>query len=207
VISSIYSKATLFLERIKRRFSSHRLPRNQTGKVYIHLGCGEINAPGFINVDALPFSHVHYNQGLEDLHIFPDEYADLMYASHVLEHFGHREVPRVLREWQRVLKRGGVLRLAVPDFDKIVGIYLSEERDVKKILSPLMGGQGNPYNFHKSVFNEAHLKKILLSAGFREVRIWNPQEVELHAFEDWASRQLEFSGKKYSISLNIEAVK
>ncbi len=86
--------------------------------------------------------------------MFPDEYADLIYASHVLEHISHNEVLKVLKEWYRVLKKGGILRLSVPDFDKLIDVYLTEEKDIRAIIGPLMGGQDNPYNFHKSVFNE-----------------------------------------------------
>ena len=207
ILSSIYRDAKLALERIKRRLHPQSLPKNSDGKVYIHIGCGEINAPGFINVDAIPLSHVHYVQEVEDLSIFPNKSADLIYASHVLEHVSHREVPKVLKEWRRVLKEGGILRLSVPDFDKLREVYSSEERDMKTIIMPLMGGQDYAYNFHKTVFNEKYLTELLLSVGFKEVRKWDPEKVELHSFEDWASRPIEIKGRKYLISLNIEAVK
>lgn len=207
ILSSIYRNAKLALERIKRRLHPPSLPKNSDGKVCIHLGCGEINAPGFINVDAVPYSHVHYVQKVEDLSIFPNNYADLIYASHVLEHISHRDVPKVLKEWRRVLKEGGILRLSVPDFDKLIEVYLSEGKDIRAIIMPLMGGQDYAYNFHKTVFNERYLTELLLSVGFREVRRWNPEEVETHDFEDWASKPITIKNKKYFISLNLEAIK
>lgn len=195
------------LEEVKREILPPKLPNNPEGKVYIHLGCGPINAQGFINVDLRPFSHVHYIQEIENLNIFPNEYADLIYASHVLEHVSHCKLSEVLKEWYRVLKKNGILRISVPDFDKIVNVYFSEKNDIKSIISPLMGGQDNLYNFHKSVFNENYLKELLLLTGFRDVRHWNPEETELHSFEDWASRPIKVKSTQYSISLNIEALK
>ncbi len=195
------------LEEVKRELFPPKIPVNKGNKVFIHLGCGPINATGFINVDALPYSHVHYIQTVENLSMFTDEYADLIYASHVLEHISHNVVLKVLKEWHRVLKKGGILRLSVPDFDKLIDVYLTEEKDIRAIIGPLMGGQDNPYNFHKSVFNENYLRELLLSVGFREVRFWDPEKVELHSFEDWASRPIKWKGKEYFISLNIEAVK
>lgn len=162
-------KFTLF-EEVKRELLPPKLPNNPEGKVYIHLGCGPINAQGFINVDIRPYSHIHYIQEVENLSIFPHEYADLIYASHILEHISHNKISAVLKEWWRVLKRGGILRISVPDFEKIINIYLSERKDIKSIIGPLMGGQDNSYNFHKSVFNEHYLKELLLLTGFREVR-------------------------------------
>lgn len=207
ILNATYRDAKLTLESLKRKLHPPLLPKNRDGKVRIHLGCGEINAPGFVNVDAIPFSHVHYIREVDDLRIFPNEYADLVYASHVLEHIGHRDVPKVLKEWRRVLKEEGILRLSVPDFDKLIGVYLAEERDIQAIIPPLMGGQNYTYNFHKTAFNEKYLTELLLSVGFKEVRKWNPEEVELHSFEDWASRPIEIKGEKYLISLNLEAVK
>lgn len=205
ILSLIYRNTKLTFEELKREIHPPKYP--PTGKVYISLGCGEINAPGFINVDAVPYSHVHYVQEVDDLSIFPNKYADLIYASHVLEHISHKDLFKVLREWYRVLKYGGVLRLSVPDFDKLIEIYSSEEKDIRAIIMPLMGGQDYAYNFHKSVFNEKYLTELLLSVGFKEVRKWNPEKVELHSFDDWASRPIEIKGRKYPVSLNIEGVK
>ena len=207
ILSAIYRNAKFTLERIKRRLHPPPLPKNKNGKVYIHLGCGEINGPGFINVDAIPLPQVHYVHEVDDLSIFPNKYADLVYASHVLEHISHRDAPKVLKEWRRVLKEGGILRLSVPDFDKLIEVYSAGERDIQAIMCPLMGGQGYAYNFHKSVFNKKYLTEVLFSVGFKEVRKWDPEKVELHSFDDWASRPIETKGRKYLISLNIEGVK
>lgn len=43
--------------------------------------------------------------------------------------------------------------------------------------------------------------------GFKEVRHWKPDEVDLHPFEDWASRPIKPRSKEYYISLNIEVLK
>ena len=207
VLFRIYSRVETFLGKMKRKVHAPSLPINEDNKVYIHLGCGEINAPGFINVDTIPFSHIHYVLDVEDLSIFSNKYADLIYASHVLEHTSHRNSFKVLKEWYRVLKEGGILRLSVPDLDKLIEVYFAEGKDISAIMCPLTGGQGYAYNFHKSVFNEKYLTELLLSVGFKEVREWKPEEVELHTFDDWASRPIEIKGKKYPISLNIEGVK
>lgn len=196
-----------FFEEIRRELFPPRIAKNENNKIYIHLGCGPVNSPEFINVDIMPYSHIHYIRKVEDLSIFPDEYADLIYACHILEHISHNRVVDVLKEWCRVLKKGGILRLSVPDFDKLIEVYLSEGKDLDSIIGPLVGGQDNPYNYHYSVFNEALLKKLLISAGFKEVREWSPDRVELHNFEDWASRPIKRDKKDYFISLNLEAIK
>ena len=44
-----------------------------------------------------------------------DETYDFVYSSHCLEHMP--EVPLALRNWVRILKKGGVLYFVVPDFE------------------------------------------------------------------------------------------
>lgn len=205
LLSALARETKFTLERVKRRIHPPSLPKNN--KVYIHLGGGEINIPEFINVDIRPLSHIHYVRSAEDLDIFPDKYADLVYACHLLEHFGVQEVPKVLKEWQRILKAGGILRLSVPDFDKLIEIYEGEKRDIQAIISPLTGSQNVGYSPHMSVFKKEYLTQLLLSTGFREVREWNPDEVKLHQFDDWASRPIVRKSGSYSVSLNLEAVR
>ncbi len=192
---------------LRRRFVAPALPVAADGKVRIHLGCGEIAAAGFINVDTRPAPHVHYVRDVTDLSLFADNGADLIYASHVLEHVPHPGLRETLWEWRRVLRPGGILRLSVPDFDQIVHIYQSCDRDMTSVLAVLMGGQEERSNTHHTVFNRAYLEEKLREAGFEEIRPWRPEEVKDHDFEDWASRPLERSGRRFEVSLNLEAVK
>jgi predicted SAM-dependent methyltransferase len=184
------------------------LRREPGAQVLLHIGCGEINAPGFINIDARPYPHVHIvAKNLYRLTMIPDEAADLVYMCHVLEHVSHRAVMETLREMCRVLKRGGVLRISVPDLDHMIALYRTSGNEVAAIEQPLMGGQDYPFNFHHAVFNRAHLQRLLLASGFDLVRAWDPHHCEFHDFDDWASRSVTWNGKEYPISLNVEAVK
>ena len=192
---------------LKRRFVVPRLPQNPDGSVLIHLGCGDIASPEFVNVDVRPAPHIHYVCNVTDLSVFPEDYADLIYACHVLEHIRHPALRQTLWEWRRVLKPGGVLRLSVPDFDKIVHIYELYSRDVACIIDPLLGSQNYEYDAHYSTFNHAYLCAKLAEVGFGRIQSWDPACVEHHDFEDWASLQLQRAGREYQISLNIEAVK
>jgi predicted SAM-dependent methyltransferase len=182
-------------------------PVNHDSRTYIHLGCGEINSPEYINVDSRPFPHIHHQHDVCELSIFKDEFADLIYTSHTLEHVSMLKLTQVLYEWKRVLKKGGILRIGVPNFDAIINIYKDNNQNIDAIWMPLMGGQEYPNNFHYAVFNKNYLTGLLLKCGFSEVSEWNPVVVENHNFEDWTSVKYEVNGKIYPISLNLEAVK
>lgn len=182
-------------------------PRPSAPEVYLHLGCGRIDHPRFVNVDGFPFPHVQHVRPIDDLSIFPDASAALVYACHCLEHFPRARVLPILVEWRRVLRPGGVLRLSVPDFDKLLAIYEAHGRDVFTVDDILMGGQNDRFDFHKAVFTKRSLTTLLERAGLRDVREWTPGSDELTTFDDWSGRQIEIGGQKHAISLNLEAVR
>jgi len=151
--------------------------------IKLDLGAGDISPPGYI-----PLGHSH---GTE---IFPlpyrDNSVDEIRASHVLEHFPHAQLPAVLADWVRVLKTGGVLRIAVPDFAKIAAGYL--EGAVQPTEGYVMGGQSAPDDFHCSIFDVDKLKTLLHGAGLILLRPWSS------GIGDCAD---------YPISLNLEGSK
>lgn len=182
-------------------------PGIESGRVYLHLGSGAVNHPSFINVDALPAPHIHYLRPIDNLSLFRDASVDLIYACHCLEHFSHLQVSRVLSEWYRVLKNGGLLRLSVPDFDLLLEIYNETGGDIDSILGVLMGGQDYKYNFHMTAFNRRSLAALLTKTGFGQPQEWRPGSSELTTFQDFSDYKLQINGKSYPISLNLEAVK
>ena len=192
--------------RVRRIVNPPRLPANGDGRVLLHLGCGPVDAPGYTNVDIQPFPHVHYVHPVHPLEMFPSGSADLIYASHILEHYPFAEARAALKEWYRVLRPGGILRLGVPDFKTLLRIY-EDSGDLREIAGPLMGGQGDPHNFHQSAFDERFLREMLLEAGFGEVRPWDPAAVANHNFQDTTTNIWRVGDKEYAISLNLEAVK
>ena len=116
-----------------RKFRTPPLPRNPAAKVLVHVGCGELNDPRFINVDARAMPHVHHILRTLNLEQFASSSVDLIYACHVLEHVSHAKLQSTLSNWFSRLKTGGVLRLSVPDFDRIVEIYEDQGRDIQAI--------------------------------------------------------------------------
>jgi len=148
----------------------------------LNLGGGNQKIPGFINVDRLN------GQEAYPLPAYADGSVDEIRASHILEHFGHREVPEVLKEWVRVLKPGGVLKIAVPDFD-----YLVQHRhDELPLESYLMGGQSDQNDYHKSIFSERKLRDLMRYVGLTDVTRWQSE------LQDCAS---------LPVSLNLQGVK
>jgi SAM-dependent methyltransferase len=193
---------------IRRKFVTPPPSSQSDGKLRLHIGCGEINSPHFTNIDALPYPHVHIvRNDIMRLPMFDDQSADMVYMCHVLEHVPRKQLDDVIQELRRVLKAGGVLRLAVPDFDLLLDIYKNTGNDLTAIADPLLGSFNNPYDVHYAAFNRQFLGNLLLKNGFREVRSWDPLNCEFHDFEDWASKPIFHDGKPYPVSLNLEGVR
>jgi predicted SAM-dependent methyltransferase len=193
----------------KTRQTFWRVPNASSvdGTLRLHLGCGPINAVGYINIDFAPMRHVHLMQSVERLRRFQTGSVDLIYASHVLEHISHQNTLLVLREWARALKPGGTLRIAVPDFDALVRIYALKNRAIPAIQGMLFGGQDYPGNAHFTAFNSGYLAQLLVEAGFEIPKKWGPIHDEEPFRSDHSGLEVDVDGEKILISLNLEAVR
>lgn len=103
----------------------------------LNLGCGSRFNEGkdWVNIDFTSASPLVRAHNLMEGVPLPDASVDLVYCSHLLEHFSKQEAPAFLSECRRVLKQGGVLRVVVPDLEGITRIYLKsleEARDGKE---------------------------------------------------------------------------
>ncbi len=181
-------------------------------RIKLHLGCGKRRLPGFVHVDLADFPHIDYRRCIESLDFLEDGCAELIYSSHTLEYFDRSEARSVLREWNRVLCPGGLLRLAVPDFLALAEIYF-ERRNLDLILGPLYGrmtivGTGNVI-YHKTVYDFDSLKKILEECGFGEVRRYNWRDTIHREFDDHSQAYIPHMDKENGklISLNVESRK
>lgn len=175
----------------------------------LHLGCSSCFIPGFKHVDLAEFDHIDYQRDVKDLSCFDDNSVSLIYACHVLEYFDLQEAVDVLKEWQRVLKTGGVLRLAVPNFIVLAQVY--HLGSLTSILGPLYGRMsvGNEVIYHKTVYDFESLSYLLRVTGFRGIHRWDWRKTEHSEVDDCSQAYWPHMDKQNGIliSLNVEAVK
>lgn len=180
----------------------------------VHLGCWHRYIPGFVHVDLCDFPHIDHRARIDDLPFFPDDSAELIYCSHALEYFDREQATNVLAEWRRVLKPGGVLRLAVPDFPALVRVY-QQTGDLKKILGPLYGRMeittdaGQLVLYHRTTYDELTLRALLESAGFVQAERWDWRQTEHAMIDDHSQAYYPHMQKEDGIlvSLNMQACK
>ena len=121
---------------------------------------------------------------------FPSSSLDCIFAEQFIEHLSQKGANQFIQESYRTLKKGGCLRLATPDLEKLVLVYLdrnklvSQKDVIKRHLANhridhpnfIRNSKGQFFNDifrlwgHKHIYDYSDLKAILLEAGFVEVR-------------------------------------
>ena len=185
-------------------------------EIKIHLGCGKKYLPGFIHIDIDKHPHIDHNSNIDNLCMFEDNSVDLIYTCHAFEYYDRDQTKEVLKEWHRVLKPKGILRIAVPDFEGITNVYIKYNNlDHQGILGPLFGKwKINPnsekpeYIYHKTTYDFKSLKKVLEENSFEDIKKYNADKVLPENYDDYSKAYVPHMNKSgIHISLNIEATK
>ncbi|MGQ0810074.1 MAG: class I SAM-dependent methyltransferase [Nitrospiraceae bacterium] len=90
----------------------------------LNLGCGPRFHPAWTNIDTRSNSPHVLAHDCRDGIPFPEHSFDVVYHSHILEHFPKIEALRFLKECFRVARPGGIIRVAVPDLEGMARLYL-----------------------------------------------------------------------------------
>jgi SAM-dependent methyltransferase len=175
-------------------------------KKILHVGCGgkrenalpePFNTPEWdeIRLDLNPAVEPDYLADICDMPVVPSDSMDGIYSSHNIEHLYPHDVPRALAEFNRVLRDGGIVVMALPDMQRVaqfvaVGnleepLYISPAGPICAIdimygHRPSMAG-GNLFMAHKTAFTATSLARELMAAGFSDVNIVR-QGFDLSAF-------------------------
>lgn len=91
----------------------------------VNLGCGNKYHKDWINLD-----FKSNNEDVKEFNLlqklpFEDNSVDVVYSSHVLEHFTKCEAPKFLEECYRILKPKGIIRVIVPDLEQLMKNYFT----------------------------------------------------------------------------------
>ncbi len=170
--------------------------------VCVNLGCGPTGVNGWINYDwgMLPllgkfefvlkllvrmgllsnnylvkwpkFKLVDVRKGLP----LDNNSVDYIYCSHVLEHFEKWETEKILRECRRVLNKTGVMRIVLPDLEKLISKYkvgraenfcrefYGFDKDVRSWQRIFIRG-------HEWMYDKVTFIDLLKKTGFEKIKI------------------------------------
>ena len=98
--------------------------RHAGGVHKLNFGCGHRYAHGWVNIDFHSERPEVQRVNLLRRLPFADSTFEVVYSSHVLEHFAPATAAGLLRECHRVLKPGGILRTVLPDLESACREYV-----------------------------------------------------------------------------------
>jgi len=157
----------------------------------LHLGCGDLILPGWLNSDAYPRRNgVAYCNAAKRFP-FPDNVFAYVFSEHMIEHLPQRGGENLIRESLRVLRPGGRVRIATPELNKIIALkrldLTNTERkylawQTAQIPNAIDGSPCFTINTfvrawgHAFIYDFDTLKQILERNGFTDVREYAPGE-------------------------------
>ena len=182
------------------------------GSIRLNLGCGGSPLANYVNVDmdSLETLRARYPEQSfsDDLKVhnydifslpYADGTVDEVRADSLIEHLPFADEPRFFYEARRVLKVGGLLRLATPDFEAAVTEWLAAKDEWKEfyrndpeairnkhwfgqysystenrwgyLTAMIFGSQNGAGQFHTNCYTAAKLRAMLKYLGFREVEL------------------------------------
>ncbi len=126
----------------------------------LNIGCGTNTKEGFVNIDVRTLPNVDIIHDLNKPLPIEEGSVDHILAWDVLEHFSWRSTDEIFGNWIKVLKKGGIIKICVPNIE-VHFKYLKEGRlDPKKrsdtpwgfFVLNIFGSQDYPENSHYTTF-------------------------------------------------------
>lgn len=142
----------------------------------LNWGCGEHPPDGWINVDRLVKPGIAISGDIRDGLPLHTGCLDYIVSIHALQDLPYLDVVPALREFRRVLKPGGTLRLGLPDLDRAIaayqrgdGAYFYVPDHESATLSGKLIIQMTWYGWSRVKFTFAFAEEQLRKAGFAAV--------------------------------------
>jgi predicted SAM-dependent methyltransferase len=161
----------------------------QQVKCLINIGCGASNAQGWEGVDVVPSPGVTCVWDCRTSLPFDSDSARCIFTEHFIEHIDfYQEAPLLFKDIYRILKKGAVLRVIVPDAQKYVEGFMKDGWEELTKVRPLLPNNVDSYSKntmhtkmelvnwifrqeyeHKFAYDFESMKYILNQAGFKTV--------------------------------------
>ena len=151
----------------------------------LNLGCGHRYHPDWINVDFRSTGPGVISYNLYQRLPFTEDSFDVVYHSHLLEHFPKRFAPVFLQECLRVLKPRGIIRIVVPDLEQIASLYLTS-------LEKALQGDKEAQKRYEWIILEMFDQMVRNQSGGEMLNYWkqNPMPAEPFVIERCGSEVL-----------------
>lgn len=156
----------------------------------LQIGSGDHPLPGWLNTDLSPSSRNVFQLDVTRRFPFADNSFDYLFCEHMVEHIAYPEGLYALSECFRVLKPGGVIRIATPDLRFLIELFRNDLSKVQRqyiewattnfasnapypadvfVLNSFVREWG-----HQFIYDKSLLRHSMERAGFRELTTCEP---------------------------------
>ncbi len=148
----------------------------------LHLGCGPVVLPGWLNADIKPRHAEQTYLDVTERFPFDEATFDYILSEHMIGDLTYEEGGIMLSECFRVLRPGGCLRISTPSLARLASLYAPSTGDARRYVSwsvdefvewadaPLEGLViNNLFQETRFVYDHATLRHVLERAGFSDV--------------------------------------
>jgi predicted SAM-dependent methyltransferase len=166
----------------------------------------------------------------------PNDYYSSVYASHVLEHIHPAHTIKFLKEINRVMIRGGIFRIVIPDARKSIEKYLNGEKfslferrkkvHGKKLNPPMSEFEAMKMCFisvtkqsiltsgknyipfaHQNAWDFESIKNDLIRSGFARENIFRTQYGKSKTSDFNFETKLNTEARQFDRSMYLEVIK
>lgn len=174
-----YSKVRILISKLIRGNKFFINFKKIKNKVLLNVGCGPFPKTEFINLDYgwSPQINICWDI-IKKSYPLPSNSLEGIFSEHCLEHITIKKCLENLKEFHRLLKPNGTVRIVVPDGELYCDLYQKKKVDAS-ILMPYGKDEATGMisinrifrsHGHQFIYDFITLKLLLKEAGFTKVR-------------------------------------
>jgi predicted SAM-dependent methyltransferase len=160
-----------------------KITRKPKGPIMLNVGCGTDYKEGWVNIDNNSDNNIEkldLNWDLRNSLPYKKNSVDFIFNEHLIEHLTVEEAKVVVKDLIRVLKKGGVLRIATPNLKEVVDQYLhlpiSKDQTIKRFKLTYIKTKAERINIafrewgHKWLYDAEEMERRLREAGCKNIK-------------------------------------
>lgn len=152
--------------------------------IKLQLGSGKNFLEGWLNTEksvSLCLKGAVY-MDVSQKFALPDDSVDYVFSEHLFEHLTLSQARNMLKESYRVMKSGGIIRLATPDIEFLLDLYQHPDKEINQRYMKWAAKDGHIPAMPVYVINRFHtawghqiiydydtLAALLTESGFKDV--------------------------------------